>query len=79
MCGTDVRRRSSVWMPVLLSNADAGRLEPDALDERRASDRDEHEVALDRLALAEVDDEPGAGVVDLRALLAEVERDPALA
>ena len=33
---------------------DAGRLEPDALDERAAADRDEHQVAVDRLAVAEV-------------------------
>ncbi len=52
-------------------------LEPDALDERRTADRDEHQVALDGLALAEVDDEPGARVLDLRALLAEVDDDPA--
>ena len=34
---------------------DARCLEPDPVDERRAADGDEHEVALDRLALAEVD------------------------
>ena len=79
MCGTAVRRWSSVGMPGALVERDAGLLEPDAVDERRPSDRDEHEVALDRLALAEVDDERPARVLDLRALLAELERDPALA
>ena len=65
--------------PLARVERDAGLLEPDALDERRAADGDEHEVALDRLTLAEVDDERGARVLDLRALLAEVERDAALA
>ena len=56
---------------------DAGSLEPDALDDRRAADRHEHEVALRRLALTEVDGQRAAGVLDLRALLAEVDDDPA--
>ena len=51
---------------------------PDAVDERRAADRDEHQVAVDRLALAEVHGELVAVVVDLRALLREMERDAAL-
>ena len=66
-------------MPLRLSNCDAGRLEPDALDERRAADRDEHQVALDRLAVAEVHGQRVALLLDLRALLAELQRDPALA
>ena len=51
----------------------AGLLEADALDERGAADGDEHEVALDRLAFAEVDGQVVAVVVDLRALLREVQ------
>src|SRR5581483_12279974 len=48
---------------------DADRLQPEALDERRAPDRDEHEVALDRLVVAVVDGQPAAGLLHLRALL----------
>ena len=51
---------------------DAGGLEPDALDERAATDRDEHQVCLHRLAVAEMHRELGAVVVHLRALLAEL-------
>ena len=57
-------------MPVRRSAGTPSLVEPEVLHERGAPDRDEHEVALDRLALAEVDDEVRAVVVDLRALLA---------
>src|SRR6266508_7040937 len=57
---------------------DADLLEPEPLDGGRAADRDEHQVALDRLALAEVDAQPVAGLLDLRALLLEVQGDAAL-
>ena len=57
---------------------DAGLLEADPLHEGRAADGDEHEIALDRLALAEMDGQMVAVVVDLRALLREVQRDVAL-
>ena len=66
-------------MPVRRSSCDADRLEPQPLDERRAAHRDEHQVGLDGLALAEVNRELRAVVLDLRALLAEVECDPPLA
>src|SRR5262249_54402880 len=56
----------------------AGVLEPEPLDERRSTDRDEHEVRLHRLAVTEVNDELRTVVLDLRALLAELERDAAL-
>src|SRR5207248_403444 len=59
-----------------LVELDADLLEPEPLDERATADRDEHEVALDGLAVAEVDGEPVARLVHLRALLLEVERDP---
>ena len=52
-------------------------LQPEVVDERGAADRDEHQVALDGLALAEVHDQVLTVVVDLRALLPELERDPA--
>src|SRR5207302_1745001 len=57
----------------------AGRLEADALDDRPAADRDEHQVAVDGLALAEMHGQRVALLLDLRALLAEVQRDAALA
>ena len=60
MCGTFVRRWSSVAIPCAVE-LDAGRLQPDPLDERRAAHGDEHQVGLDRLAFAEVDDELRAG------------------
>ena len=62
-----------------LVELDAGGLEAEPLDERAAADGDEHQVGLHGLAVAEVDGELGAVVLDLRALLAEVERDAALA
>src|SRR4029077_4025164 len=58
---------------------DARGLEPDPLDEWRATDGDEHQIGLDRLALAEVDGQRLAVLLDLRALLAELEGDAALA
>ena len=66
-------------MPGAPVELDAGGLEPEPLDERRAADGDEHQVGLHGLAVAEVDGELRAVVVDLRALLAELERDAALA
>src|SRR5439155_1752664 len=54
---------------------DADLLEPETLDERAAADGDEHQVGLDGLALAEMDGELGAGVLDLRALLRELQRE----
>src|SRR5262249_36332560 len=56
-----------------------GGLETDSLDERAAADGDEHQVRLDGLAVAEVNRELRAVVLDARALLAEMERDAALA
>ena len=56
----------------------AGRLEAETLDERPAADRDEHQVALDRLALAEVHGQRVPVLLDPRALLAELQRDAAL-
>ena len=79
MCGTLVRRCSSVAMPVRAVELDADLLEAEALDERAAADRDEHQVGLDRLAVAEVHGELRAVVLDARALLAELQRDAALA
>ncbi len=66
---------SSVGMPVRRSASIPSRLQAEVVDERCPSDRDEHQVALDRLALAEVNDEVAPVVVDLGALLAELERD----
>ena len=57
---------------------DAGRLEADALDERAAADGDEHQVAVDRLAVAERHAQLVAVLLDAGALLAELQRDPAL-
>src|SRR5207237_9371508 len=54
---------------------DADLLEAEVLDVRRAPDRDEHQVGLGGLTLAEVDRERAPLLLDLRALLAEVERD----
>src|SRR5918995_1418951 len=54
-------------------------LEAEVLDLGRTPDGDEHQVGFHRLALAEVDGERGARVLDLRALLLEVEGDRALA
>jgi len=54
-------------------------LETDALDEGRPADGDEHQVAVGRLAVPEVHGEVRAVVVDLRALLRKVLRDPPLA
>src|SRR4029079_11927264 len=78
----DVRHAGAAMFVVadpLAVEADTRRLEPDALDERRTPDGDEHEVAVDRLPLAEVNGEVAAVVVDLRALLGEVLCDTALA
>jgi hypothetical protein len=56
----------------------AGRFEPEPLDDRRPADRHEHQVGFDALPLAEVDDEMRAEVVHRGALLAEVDVDPPL-
>ena len=66
-------------MPFALVELDADLLEPEPFDERPAADRDEHQVGLDGLAVAEVHGQLRAVVLDLRALLAELERDAALA
>src|SRR5207244_6113684 len=58
---------------------DADRLETDPFDARAAAHRDEHQVGFDGLAVSEMDGEHAAVVVDLRALLLEVERDATLA
>ena len=57
-----------------LVELDAGGLEADVLDERAAADRDEHQVALHALAVTEVDGQRVALLLDLRALLAELQR-----
>src|SRR5829696_4298539 len=79
--GVDVRNgRPAVLVggdalaPVVL---DADLLEAQPLDRRAAADRDEHQIRLDGLALAEVHGERAARLLDFRALLLEVERDPA--
>ena len=58
---------------------DTDLVEPKTLNERRAADGNKHQVSLDRLAVAEVNDEMGAEVVDTGALLLEMHRNiPAL-
>ena len=57
---------------------DASRLEPEAVHERRAPGRDEHEVALDHLVAVERDAQPAARVLDPIAARLEVHRDAAL-
>ena len=57
---------------------DADLVEPEALDERRPADRHEHQVGLDRLAVAVAHDQLLAGVLDARALLLEQHRDATL-
>ena len=70
-----VRAAMVVGADSLAVERDARRLEPDPVDERCAADRDEHQVAVDRLSLSEVDGEVRAVVVHLRALLREMLRD----
>ena len=65
--------------PLALVELDADVLEPEAFDARSAADGNEHQVCLDGLAVAEVNRERAARVLDLRALLLEMKRDPALA
>src|SRR3954468_15925499 len=79
--GVDVRH---VGPPVVvgrdacaLVEFDAGLLEADFRDERAAPDADEHQVGRHALAVAVVDDELRAVVLDPRALLAQLERDAA--
>ena len=62
-----------------LVELDADRFETDALDARSSTDRDEHEIGLDGLAVSEENGDRAAALLDLRALLLEVERDPTLA
>ena len=62
-----------------LVELDADVLDADFLDDRASADGDEHQIRVDGLAVAEVDGEVRAVVVDLRALLLEVEGDPAAA
>ena len=66
-------------MPLRLSSSTPISSSPSPSTSGAAADGDEHQVGLDGLALAEVDGELRAVVVDLRALLAELERDAALA
>src|SRR6185436_11622232 len=54
-------------------------LEPEPLDNRTAPDRYEHQIRLDGLAVAEMHRQLGAVVLDLRALLLEMQCDAALA
>src|SRR5512132_431228 len=61
-----------------LVELDADLLEAEVLYQRTAADGDEHQVGLDRLAVAEVDRERRARVLHFRALLLEVEGDAAL-
>ena len=65
-------------MPVRRSNSTPASSSPSPSTSGAAADGDEHQVGLHRLAVAEVDGELRAVVLDLRALLAELERDAAL-
>jgi hypothetical protein len=76
MCGTLVRRRASVAVPVRRSNSTSARSRP-IPSKRPAAGGDEHQVRADGLAVAEMDGELGSGVFDLRALHAEMQRDVA--
>ncbi len=60
-----------------LVELDADSLEAETLDARAAADRDEHEVGVDGLAVPEVDGQRAVLLLDLRALLLEVQRDAA--
>src|SRR5207302_6081044 len=70
--GVDVANRRAPALvrgdPLALVELDADLLEAEVLDRRASPDRDEHQIALDRLAVAEVHGQPAAGVFDLRAL-----------
>ena len=72
-------RQHDVGVRVLDLGVDADLLQADALDRRAAAHRDEHQVAVDRFALAEMHAQPVARVLDARALLLQVEGDAALA
>ena len=78
MCGDG---RSAVLVggdALALVELHADLLEPEPFDERAAPDGDEHQIGLNGLAVAEVHRELRAVVLDLRALLAELQRDAAL-
>src|SRR5262245_23830516 len=60
-----------------LVELDADRLETETLDRRPSADANEHQVALDRLTVTEMDSQAVTGLLDLRALLFEMKRDPA--
>src|SRR6185312_13421311 len=79
--GIDVWNRGSPVLvrgdALLAVELDSDLLEPEPFDVGPAAGRDEHQVALLRLA-AEVDAEAVAGVLDLVALRLEVELDAAL-
>ena len=62
-------------LPLVELHADLLQAEP--LDERTASHGDQHQVRLHRLTVTVVDGELRAVVLDLRALLAELQRDAA--
>src|SRR5215203_1975888 len=64
--------------PLALVELDADPFQPEPLHRRTAPDGDEHQVGVDRLAVAELDPHPVTAVVDPGALLLEVQRDPAL-
>src|SRR6266508_5883650 len=81
--GVDVLHRRAAMVvgddALPLVELDAELLETETFDDRAAADGDEHQVSLHGLALAEVHRELRAVVVDLPALLPELERDAALA
>jgi hypothetical protein len=51
---------------------DADSLEAEACDKRSPADRDEHQVGVDGLGVAELHGQFRSGVLDLRALLLEM-------
>src|SRR5262249_47489296 len=79
----DVRDRGSAVLvgadPLPGVEGDTCLLEADAGDERCAADRDEHQVGLDAVVVAVPYDEARSGLLDARALLAELEADALLA
>src|SRR5262249_19044973 len=74
--GVDVRNGRAPMLvrgdPLALVELDADGLEPDPFDVRAPSDRDEHEIGLHRLAVAEVDGQLRAAVLDSLALLLQM-------
>ncbi len=75
-------RRAAMFVcgdALALVELDADRFEAQSLDGRAATDRDEHEIRINRLAVAEVHGQRASLVFHLLALLLEVKSDPALA